>query len=581
MNSVVASLEALGAAAWQAVGPLTLATALLLGVAYAVDRALERRVAAAVRVLLYLPLAVRALLPVGWTSPLGLLGTPADGGVAMGVGPVTVSAAPAATAAQGPGGYTLVALAYILVAAALLARGLLVHRRLGRQLQGAPVVPVPGTPVPVLQHAHLGPMVAGLLRPRIVVPRALLTSGQDETLALVLRHEAAHVARRDHLVAVALHALCIVAWPLLPVWLGARRVRLLMELASDERALAGQAPPTRRRYGEVLLALADAPWHRRAALVPSFGSPLAGRLRALGWRRRWPLALQLAPVVAAAGVALACAGGGDEPQPGSAATPAPAPPPAAAASGRPAVAPVAEAAGPPRAPDVIPGQAKARGSLDKEIIRRIIRRHIDEVKACYEAGLAFASGLGGRVVVRFTIGPDGVVVASELGESTLGDSRVETCIVDAARGWEFPKPEGGGVVIVAYPFSFTPNGGAAEGPKGASPARSTARSPRRLTGNDEAGRVFVEAARPTIKECYEQALKQDPALTAARLQMNVHLGPPGAPHAVEALGTSNKTLLECLETRVALVSAPIPWEGPAVVSFPVILQGALHDGALD
>ncbi|MGZ6142653.1 MAG: FHA domain-containing protein, partial [Myxococcales bacterium] len=32
------------------------------------------------------------------------------------------------------------------------------------------------------------------------------------------------------------------------------------------------------------------------------------------------------------------------------------------------------------APDVIPGQANVRGSLDKEIIRRIIRRHLNEVK---------------------------------------------------------------------------------------------------------------------------------------------------------------------------------------------------------
>ena len=35
-------------------------------------------------------------------------------------------------------------------------------------------------------------------------------------------------------------------------------------------------------------------------------------------------------------------------------------------------------------PDVIPGTAQVRGSLDKEIIRRIIRRHINEVKYCYE-----------------------------------------------------------------------------------------------------------------------------------------------------------------------------------------------------
>ena len=39
------------------------------------------------------------------------------------------------------------------------------------------------------------------------------------------------------------------------------------------------------------------------------------------------------------------------------------------------------------APEVVPGTAEVRGSLDKELIRRIIRRHINEVKFCYEREL--------------------------------------------------------------------------------------------------------------------------------------------------------------------------------------------------
>ena len=50
----------------------------------------------------------------------------------------------------------------------------------------------------------------------------------------------------------------------------------------------------------------------------------------------------------------------------------------------------------------------------------------------------------------------GQVVASVLQNSTMGNARVENCVVQAVRRWEFPKPLGGGIVIVTYPFAFTP-----------------------------------------------------------------------------------------------------------------------------
>jgi TonB family protein len=111
-----------------------------------------------------------------------------------------------------------------------------------------------------------------------------------------------------------------------------------------------------------------------------------------------------------------------------------------------------------RAPDVIPGQANVRGSLDKEIIRRIIRRHINEVKYCYETELTKKADLSGRVSVQFTIAATGQVIASVLQSSTMGNVRVENCVVQAVRRWEFPKPMGGGIVIVSYPFNFTAGG---------------------------------------------------------------------------------------------------------------------------
>jgi len=108
----------------------------------------------------------------------------------------------------------------------------------------------------------------------------------------------------------------------------------------------------------------------------------------------------------------------------------------------------------PKVPGIVPGQATVRGSLDKEIIRRIIRRHLNEVKFCYEAELARNASLAGRVAVQFTISGGGEVIASVLQSSTMGNARVESCVVQAVRRWEFPRPALGGLVIVSYPFNF-------------------------------------------------------------------------------------------------------------------------------
>ena len=62
-------------------------------------------------------------------------------------------------------------------------------------------------------------------------------------------------------------------------------------------------------------------------------------------------------------------------------------------------------------------------------------------------------------MVQFTIAASGQVIASVLQNSTIGNARVENCIVQAVKRWEFPKPLGGGIVIVSYPFVLTPSGG--------------------------------------------------------------------------------------------------------------------------
>lgn len=95
---------------------------------------------------------------------------------------------------------------------------------------------------------------------------------------------------------------------------------------------------------------------------------------------------------------------------------------------------------------------EVRGGLSREIVRRIIRRNLNQVRYCYQRELSMEQDLQGRLVVRFTIAGTGQVVASGVTQSTLNHPEVETCIAQAVRRWLFPKPDGGGIVVVSYPF---------------------------------------------------------------------------------------------------------------------------------
>jgi hypothetical protein len=36
----------------------------------------------------------------------------------------------------------------------------------------------------------------------------------------------------------------------------------------------------------------------------------------------------------------------------------------------------------------------------------------------------------------------------------MNNKTVETCIAARIKNWQFPKPKGGGTVLVSYPFLF-------------------------------------------------------------------------------------------------------------------------------
>lgn len=151
--------------------------------------------------------------------------------------------------------------------------------------------------VEVVLTRDVGPGVWGLLRPRIVLPAALVRGGATEA-ELVLRHEREHLRAGDsRLTAAGALAVTLLPW-CLPLWWQYRRLRGAIEADCDARVIAGGVDV--RRYGRVLLDLAGRPRAfplQSPALRGSTSSSLERRILAMtekGSNRPFARAIPLA-----------------------------------------------------------------------------------------------------------------------------------------------------------------------------------------------------------------------------------------------------------------------------------------------
>lgn len=106
-------------------------------------------------------------------------------------------------------------------------------------------------------------------------------------------------------------------------------------------------------------------------------------------------------------------------------------------------------------PNVATGSLETQGSLDRDVIRRVVRTHQNEIRFCYEQGLQKNPKLAGTVKIKLVIAGTGSVMSVAVASSTLDDASVEQCIASKVKRWTFPEPEGGGIVVVTYPFTFS------------------------------------------------------------------------------------------------------------------------------
>lgn len=106
----------------------------------------------------------------------------------------------------------------------------------------------------------------------------------------------------------------------------------------------------------------------------------------------------------------------------------------------------------------IPAETVVLGSMDPDIIRRILREHIPQFRFCYQKELdaSGSNNLSGVVPINFVIGASGHVTNAGIKSGSGLPVKVQKCVTNVLYGIRFPRPMGGGTVEVDQPINFYP-----------------------------------------------------------------------------------------------------------------------------
>jgi hypothetical protein len=135
------------------------------------------------------------------------------------------------------------------------------------------------------------------------------------------------------------------------------------------------------------------------------------------------------------------------------------------------IAPMAWAQSEASQGDVEPGKAAAAPKAEKKpgldvsklpfteySIKEVVKFHAPDIQKCYESVIAEMgkNPPEGKVVVSFTILPTGLTTNTKVDkkQTTIKSDRVQDCVTDSVRAWEFPKPSDGREHPIVYPFAL-------------------------------------------------------------------------------------------------------------------------------
>lgn len=107
----------------------------------------------------------------------------------------------------------------------------------------------------------------------------------------------------------------------------------------------------------------------------------------------------------------------------------------------------------------VPGKAVVSeplggGYLSQADIRNIVMKNAELFDECYSIGAGKSRQFVATVTVRATIGPTGKVQVTKITKTTARNKKVDTCVEDAFKKIQFPKPKGAATSVITFPMEF-------------------------------------------------------------------------------------------------------------------------------
>jgi hypothetical protein len=204
-----------------------------------------------------------------------------------------------------------------------------------------------------------------------------------------------------------------------------------------------------------------------------------------------------------------------------------------------------------------PPSATPSAAIDKGLIRTVVRSHVREIRGCYEQGLATDPKLAGRVVVRFTIDPRGMVVEAAVASSDLPPQAqlVQACIVAAVKGWRFPVPPQSTKAEVLYPFVLAPG-------------RTVTSLSGLIEGEQVDGRWFPVEGQPADTAIVEVLDSQHRPVPSVKVILAIAIGAASEEREAitDAAGLATFERLPSAATAIAMVEPAVRTESTVVGS---------------
>ena len=97
-------------------------------------------------------------------------------------------------------------------------------------------------------------------------------------------------------------------------------------------------------------------------------------------------------------------------------------------------------------------EMKVSEGLDTVVVDAVVKRHLAQLRHCYEREVLWRPGIAGRVTIAFTIGPDGLTKSSRVSSSSAESPQLEGCLTERFKKMRFPAPKNGVDVPVELPF---------------------------------------------------------------------------------------------------------------------------------